>query len=319
VNVVTENESAVQQTENTTTNPADGFPHPQNLDEGTVRRFTASDGYEIHYRHYPASLEKPRGYVVALHGIQSHSGWYAYSCQKLSQAGFDVRFLDRRGSGLNEIDRGHAISEERLINDLAQFLAEVRHERNRIAPTQPVILQAVSWGGKLATALTAHRPELVDALALLYPGLCPRIGPTFKQRCLLALAKRLGINRKLAPIPLSDPTLFTGDESWQQFIRDDKLALHEATTGFFFANQNLDQMVEMNPEWIHCPLLLMLAGQDRIIDNEATKQLFERFGSTTRTLIEYEQAAHTLEFEPNREEIFTALVDWLETQCGAKP
>ena len=56
----------------------------------------------------------PRGYVVALHGIQSHSGWYEYSSGRMCEAGFEVRFLDRRGSGENTEDRGHAVHPDRL-------------------------------------------------------------------------------------------------------------------------------------------------------------------------------------------------------------
>lgn len=283
-------------------------------DCGEIKRFVASDGYRFCYRHFPAETGEPRGYVVALHGVQSHSGWYGFSSRAMSRAGFDVRFLDRRGSGLNGEDRGHAIHADRLVNDVAQFLAEVRAIRNSVGPLQPVILLGLSWGGKLATAVAAQRPELVDGLVLLYPGLCSQIRPTFRQRFLLRLAKSFDVMRKVSPIPLQDPALFTGEAEWQQFIRDDKLALHEATSGFFLANGALDRAVQRHPEWIHCPALLMLAGKDRIIDNDAVKRMYERFGSSQRAFAEYSTAGHTLEFEPNRAEIFAELVAWLGAQ-----
>ena len=66
----------------------------------TVETFTASDGYVWRYRRYPAA-GAARAEVVFIHGIQSHGGWYEGSCTQLAQAGFNVSFLDRRGSGLN--------------------------------------------------------------------------------------------------------------------------------------------------------------------------------------------------------------------------
>ena len=60
----------------------------------------ASDGYRLFARHWRPNGQ-PRGFVVALHGIQSHSGWYEYSSGRLCEAGYDVLFLDRRGSGRN--------------------------------------------------------------------------------------------------------------------------------------------------------------------------------------------------------------------------
>ena len=109
------------------------------MSEPEIKHFTVSDGYRLHYRHWEVSGAKPRGYIVSLHGIQSHSGWYAYSSSMLREAGYDVRFLDRRGSGLNEKHRGHAPHYERLINDVVQFLADVRHQQQQ---TGPICLRA---------------------------------------------------------------------------------------------------------------------------------------------------------------------------------
>lgn len=275
----------------------------------SVQTFVTSDGYQFRYRHWLAT--GPKGYVVALHGIQSNSGWYAYSSRRLCEAGFDVRFLDRRGSGLNEADRGHAVHPDRLVNDVVQFLCRVRHERDRESPQSPIILMGVSWGGKLAAVVAGRRPELCEGLALLYPGLTPRIRPSWWQRLLLKLAMRTGRQRRLAAIPLDDPELFTAQSEWQQFIRNDERSLHEATVGFLAASVALDAELPSLVANIHCPMLLMLAGRDRIIDNDATKQLFDRFGSADRRLLVYEDAAHTLEFEPNRESIVDDLIDWL--------
>ncbi|MCH8828916.1 MAG: alpha/beta fold hydrolase [Planctomycetes bacterium] len=286
---------------------------PTSPASGEVRSFRASDGYEFQYRHWRPRCEKPLGYVVALHGIQSHSGWYGYSSSRMAAAGFDVRFLDRRGSGLNESDRGHAEHPDRLLNDVIQFLGHVRHERNGVAATSPLVLLAVSWGGKLAAAVAGKRPELIDALALLSPGICARIRPTRWQKTLLLLANFLGKLQKTAKIPLADPALFTDQEKWREFIRDDEYALHRATAGFFLASDRLGRLAECAPPNIRCPFLLMLAGKDRIIDNDATRRLFARFASPQRTLIEYEQAAHTLEFDQDRAVIFTELIHWLKT------
>lgn len=282
---------------------------------GDLKRFRASDAYEFAYRQFVPVSQAPRGYVVALHGIQSHSGWYGYSSRLIAEAGFDVRFLDRRGSGLNEFDRGHAPHAERLINDVVQFLSMVRDERDRTTPGAPVVLLSVSWGGKLAAAVAACRAELVDAMALLYPGICPRIRPSAWQRVQLRLARSLDITRKVAPIPLRDPALFTAEPVWQRRIESDRLALHEATSGFFLSNAELDRLVADSAAAIRCPVLCMLAGRDRIIDNVATRSFLEQVSSRDKTVLEYENAAHTLEFEPNRDAIVADLIEWLNRRC----
>lgn len=274
-----------------------------------------SDGYWLRGRHWPAARHPPRGFVVALHGIQSHSGWYEWSSQRLADAGYDVLFLDRRGAGANGAQRGHTPHADRLVNDVIQVLSTARWRRDQIAPQAPVVLLAVSWGGKIAAVTAARRPELVEALALLYPGICARVQPTAAQRLRLWLARQLDIRHKRVEIPLNDPALFTAEPQWQDFIRRDPLALREVTAGFLLAHQNLTRESLAAAPAIRCPMLLMLAGGDRIIDNEATRNWARRLGSSKVTVHEFPQAQHTLEFEPEpeRSQFVAELLSWLES------
>jgi acylglycerol lipase len=151
-----------------------------------IREYTAADGTLLKYRHYRPAGE-PRAYIVGVHGIQSHSGWYEWSSSRLAAAGYDVRFLDRRGSGLNEHERDCAKSTEGndradlwdstpgpprtrgassrgerpriklaclLCRDVLQIVSGLREERSA---NQPLILAGVSWAGKL---LAGGWPEL---------------------------------------------------------------------------------------------------------------------------------------------------------------
>ena len=275
-----------------------------------IEHIVASDGYRLSTRHWRPE-QPPRGFVVALHGIQSHGGWYEYSCQRMCDAGYDVLFVDRRGSGMNAARRGDVPHGDRLINDVVQVLSEVRRRRDQVGPHIPVVLLAVSWGGKLAAITAARRPELVDALALLYPGLCSRVQPTTVQRARLWLARKLDIRNKRIEIPLNDPALFTAEPRWQEFIRLDPLTLRDVTSGFLLAHQDLTRESLAAASAIHCPTLLMLAGRDRIIDNVATKDWSRQLGTREFTLHEYPDAQHTLEFEPNPERFVTDLLTWL--------
>jgi len=110
---------------------------------------------------------------------------------------------------------------------------------------------------------------------------------------------------------LEDATLFTDTPQWQEFIRDDALALHQTSVAFLNAGIDLDCLAADSLQKITVPLLVMLAGRDQIIDNAATRRIVGETKSRHCTVIEYPQAAHTLEFEPGRVEIFDDLVGWL--------
>ncbi len=291
----------------------------------TLEAFTASDGYRWYYRRYPA-VGTPRAHLVCLHGIQSHGGWYENSCAQLARAGFEVCFLDRRGSGLNEQARGDMPSFRRLLDDIAEFLRGAKGDESG-APTKtsaissrsalraPLFLLGISWGGKLALALPRRHPGLVDGLLLLCPGLFPQRRVPFLRRLRIFLA-RLVNPCKLFPIPLNDPELFTATPRWLEFLRTDPLALHRATARFLVGSRRLDFYLRAAPATIKIPVLLLLAEKDRIIDNARTRAYCERFATTDREIVEFPGAHHTLEFEPEPDKFIADMCRWLERQVA---
>src|SRR5262249_55006288 len=104
-----------------------------------ARTFAASDGYPLHIAVWrPSRLV--RGVVVGLHGVQSHSGWYHRLGRTLADSGYMASFPDRRGSGANQADRGHARSAGRLVRDLVEWVRALRVEN----PGLPTALAGIS-------------------------------------------------------------------------------------------------------------------------------------------------------------------------------
>ncbi len=278
-----------------------------------IQTWTASDGYVAHYRHYPtpsADVREPCGplaQLVCLHGIQSHGGWYEYSCSRLAQAGYEVFYMDRRGSGLNRQARGDAPSFRRLLDDIAEFIEQVCDPR----PESPVVLVACSWGGKLAPALCKRHPWVVDGLVLIGPGLFPKVRPSPAQRLGILVCRLIQPTRAF-PIPLSDPALFTATPNWQEFIARDPLSLREATARLLVESVRLDAYLRWTPGHVHVPVLLQLAEHDRIIRNDRTRAFVERFATPDKQIIEYAGMHHTLEFEPNPDPPIDDLIRWLQ-------
>ena len=278
----------------------------------TVESFTASDGYVWRYRRYLAS-GVPRGEIVFIHGIQSHGGWYEGSCTEICRAGYNVSFLDRRGSGLNAQGRGDAPSFRRLLDDIAEYLTALPRAvtRDDKVAKIPVFLAAISWGGKLAVSLERRHPGLADGLILLCPGLASRIRPPLGQRVWILLA-RLFRPQKLFNVPLNDPDLFTVTPHWQEFLKTDPLRLMRATARLLVESARLDGYLRFVPKYVHVPVLLLLAENDRIIHNAKTRAFVERFAAKDKQVIEYPGAHHTLEFEEPR--LFVQdVVRWLES------
>lgn len=269
-----------------------------------IEEFTASDGYRWRFRHY-AARGTARARLVCIHGIQSHGGWYEHSCAEWAAASFDVTFLDRRGSGLNEEARGDCPSFRRLLDDIAEFLTVSPTKRER------TFLLGISWGGKLATALQRRYPGLIGGLLLLCPGFFPQVGLPLRRR-LGILWSRLWRPRKLYDIPLNDPELFTATPRWQEFLRNDPKAIRQATARFLLESARLDGYLRFVPKYVTLPVLMLLAERDRIINNARTRAYFDRFAASDKQITEYPGAHHTLEFEPNPDKFIGDVRAWLE-------
>jgi alpha-beta hydrolase superfamily lysophospholipase len=306
---------------------------------GEICEFTDPDGYVHKYRHY-RPLRTPKAYVIALHGIQSHSGWYDWSSSRLAEAGIDVRFLDRRGAGLNELDRGHADRSLELLSDVYGLYLHMRTEL-RIGSRKPIVLTSVSWSGKLAAGFVPYmcsymrpprilrklrllpdvndgNPEEVqcspfDGVALLYPAIFTHFDPNAPKRSAIRTAHALGLGRKSVSIPLDDPALFTDDSKWQQFIRDDPLALRRVSLSFLNATLQLTKAAERYPDLNPPPTFLALAGRDEIVDLPRTRKWAARLPTETTRIVEYPDARHTLEFDACREQFVADLIDWIES------
>lgn len=272
----------------------------------TAETFQATDGYPLAYRRYPAAGEA-MAEVVCIHGIQSHAGWYEHSCKFLANQGFNVHFLDRRGSGANTIRRGDAPGFRCLLDDIAGFLQALPTNQGGMLPRY---LIGISWGGKLAVALQKRHPGLVSGLALLCPGFCPIVKPPLLTRLAIAATRLVAPARKFE-VPLNDPQLFTANPRWLDFLRNDPLALHRASARLLIESVRLDFYGKWAASRVTVPILVLLAGRDRIIDNVRTRRFVARFRGPV-TIREYPDAHHTLEFEPNPEIFLADLASWLK-------
>ena len=205
---------------------------------------------------------------------------------------------------------GDAPSFRRLLDDVAEFLQKARHD----SPARPFLV-GISWGGKLAVALERRHPGLVNGLILIAPGLFPKVRPPLKERLGIAWSRLVSPGR-LFPIPLNDAELFTATPRWQQFIRNDPLALRQATARLLVESVRLDAYLKFAPRYVSVPVLLMLAERDRIIDNARTRQFVESFATKDRQVIEYSGAQHTLEFEPEPDRFINDMLGWLRPRVA---
>jgi len=270
-----------------------------------IKETVTADGVTLRYHEW--NPKTPRGVVIGIHGIRSHGAWYSGSCTYLCRKGYRVLFPDRRGSGLNRGDMKSTVPYQRWIEDVEHFVRLA----GRDLPGNPVHLLGISWGGRLAAAVAAAGRVQLRSVILSAPGLVSLRDYTPWTKLAIACALFLKSDRGFV-IPLEDPALFTDDPDEQNYIAEDALGLRRVTARFLLESRRLERCAKTGFSGIRIPMLLLLAGRDQIVDNDAVKGLYNSCASGDKVIKLYEKARHTLEFDPCREEYYADLVRWLD-------
>lgn len=273
---------------------------------------TLPDGYRAYGRYWPA--DPICGAVLYHHGIQSHCGWYEQSARRLAQAGLAVLQVDRRGSGRNQRDRGHAADANQLVGDSLATRDELLGRSGRL----DYHVVGVSWGGKLAVAAAVADPSGLKSLSLVTPGLFPIVNVSNEERYKIGFAM-LYEPDKLIDIPLNEPELFTDVARWQEFFRRDELTLLQATASFFLMSRRMDKVVRRLREHSPIPIHLFLAGKERIIQNDPTRRFVDELDWPNCRITELPDAWHSLEFLEDPEPYFDELTSFIAAVARSSP
>jgi alpha-beta hydrolase superfamily lysophospholipase len=278
--------------------------------------YDAADGRRLAARVWEPKAV-PLARAVFLHGVVSHGGWYGECATHLAGMGLEVHYLDRRGSGLNAEQAGDMDRWQTLVDDVARYIDHCNAEKLGTDRLCRTVLCGISWGGKLAAAFARRHPARVDGLVLICPGIYSPYSPNYLKRLLLSLPVPARFLQRRVPIPLQESLLFRDNPKRREFIDRDPIALRKVTWRFAQQDCQLTRYAQQSASYLYMPVLLVLAGEDRIIDNRLTRNYFGRIQSHKKMLIEYSHAGHTLEFEQDPRMYFNDLGGWIREISGS--
>jgi alpha-beta hydrolase superfamily lysophospholipase len=279
--------------------------------EGVSDYIEATDGVRLHYRHWRAGPQH-QAVLLYLHGVASHSDWFAETAPVLAGQGVSVYAPDRRGSGLSEGPRGHLDRYERALIDVDEIVSFVRSAN----VGRPLFLAGSSWAAKLAVVYAAARAEFLSGLLLLGPGLMPRVNLPLWRRLQVIAGHGLTPTARI-PIPLT-PEMYTRNPAYLEFIRSDELRLLTATSRFFWETARLDRRRGSASERLRSPLLVVQGEDDAMMDVSKTTAWFSRLHAEDKTYVGYPGAGHTLEFESDRTRYVDDLAGWMLARSSSR-
>jgi alpha-beta hydrolase superfamily lysophospholipase len=267
------------------------------------------DGEFLALQDYSAASAQPdRGQVILIHGLGEHMGRYATVIQKLNAWGYAVRAYDHYGHGQSSGARGCLPSSLRLLDDLTRVVDDTRARMQAQGhQASKLLLLGHSMGGLVAADFVARRLRPIDGLMLSSPALGTRLNAF--EKLLLAVLPRLAPN--LAVANGLDARQISHDEAVVAAYLADPLVHNRISPrlGQYIAESG-PQVVAQAAHWT-VPTLLMFAGQDMLVDPNASRRFTSLAPSHLLKSICFENLRHEIFNEIDPSPVFAALGTWL--------
>ncbi|MCP5058293.1 MAG: alpha/beta hydrolase [bacterium] len=270
----------------------------------TETTVSGADGLNLFRRTWvPPSPER---LVVLVHGYAEHSGRYEGMASWLARRGAAVSAYDHRGHGRSGGRRAHLRSFAEYLDDLANMLELAKAEH----PTLPIHLVGHSMGGLITLAYLVERnpvissavtsgaainPDGVSAARVAVARALRRVWPTLRIGSGLDLD---GLSRDPAVIEqyLADPLVF----------RDMTASLGAELIG-------TAARIAPRASEVKVPLLMLHGEDDGLCAARGSREFFSGVESEGSDLRIYPELRHEIFNEPEREQVYTDLWQWLES------
>ena len=266
--------------------------------------FNTSDLVRLRYGHWTSVNGTSSGTILFLPGRAEFLEKYEDTFHALTSRGFDVFGLDWRGQGQSDrllVDhaKGYVRDFKEYSADLAQFLEKIVLSRM----TAPLIILAHSMGGHIALRfLTENAAVPISKAVVTAPMLAIFTDPLppILARLISRAAVKVGIGDHISPglrhnpykCPWESNRLTSDFDSFQNVMAlvaaDPYLNVGAVTYGWLAAA--FRSMTQFHTTIDQCvpdlPVLVVSAGQDRIVKNKAIKHLVRRLPDCTSVVID---------------------------------
>lgn len=267
-------------------------------------RWQTGDGIPIYGQKWAPEGEA-KAAVCLVHGLGEHSGRYNHWAERLTSSGYALLSFDLRGHGKSGGQKGHTPSFDHYADDVSLLL----EKGTELYPGLPQIIYGHSLGGVIVLYyLAQRRPQLTGAV-VTSPALKTAIE---EQKVKRAMALLLGAVLPKAGISNGlDQDALARDPSVAKAYLNDPL-VHDRIT--FSLGRHTLKAVEFifeNAAGIGLPLLLLHGTGDRICYHSGAEEL-SKLVSGECVLKMWKDFYHELHNEPEKDDVFAYLKQWLD-------
>ena len=246
--------------------------------------------------------------LLLVHGYAEHSGRYEHFGSWFAERSCAVHGFDHQGHGRSSGVRCHGVAFSDFLDDLQLVLDRVRLEH----PGIPVNIVGHSMGGLVTAAFLEQRSPAIASAVCSAPALSLGPGVT-RARVLAAKALRWVLPRLVLGSGL-DPEGLSRDPSVVRAYIEDPLVHRSMTASLAAALLEAIPRTAACAAQIQVPVLLLHGEDDPLCLVEGSRGFSAGLGVPGSALRIYPKLRHEIFNEPEREQVYRDLLDWLENE-----
>ncbi|ALC82084.1 MULTISPECIES: alpha/beta hydrolase [Bacillus] len=244
--------------------------------------------------------EQPVATIVIIHGACEYHGRYKWLIEMWRTSGYNVIMGDLPGQGTSTRARGHINSFREYIDEVTLWVEEAKKME------LPLFLLGHSMGGLIAiTWYKENHSSPVKGIILSSPCL----GVQVKVNKFLDIASK-GLNKVLPTFRVDSGLtieMATRNQEVIQADENDSLYITKVSVRWYRELlKAIEETAKPTEAYLNIPLLLMQAGDDKVVDKSMVINWFNQLKSHNKSYREWEGLYHEIFNEPEREDVFQA-------------
>ena len=278
--------------------------------EPVTGSFQNADSLNIHTIQWLPTAS-PKAIIVIVHGIAEHSGRYRHVAEYLAENGYAVYSLDHRGHGRSGGQpRSYFDSFDQPVADLKQYVDAIAQEH----PGAKIFLYGHSMGAFISLNF-AMRYQ--DRLAGLITSGSPLTIDTTVPRFMMAIGNILVRIAPRLPLIKLDLQAISRDQAViDAYNADPLIDQTPVRVRMAVSYNNALKRLRASLSELTLPLLLLHGSADTLAPVSGSEIIYEKAGSTDKTLKIYEGLYHEVHNESEQAAVLQNAVHWLDARCA---
>jgi len=278
--------------------------------------FVAADGALLPVRAWLPQTAAPKAVIVALHGFNDYSNFFAAPATYFQSNGIAAYAFDQRGFGAAP-HPGLWAGTEAMIGDLSTFVKLLRARH----PEAPLYILGESMGGAVAMVwaarLSASDAPPADGLILAAPAVWGRSTMPFYQTGALWLSAHLMPGARLTGRGLD--IMASDNIEMLLALGRDPLVIKESRIDAVYGLADLMDAALEASRRLDASALILYGEKDEIIPRAPTEEMLARLpaaAASRRKVIFYENGYHMLLRDLAAESVWADIRQWIEGGPG---